>query len=244
MSTDSGTTPDQPLRPPEVEHEQPLGRWLITAVLVLIIVVGSYQAYEWLVSDVERRRAVAEAPPAPPEVSPPPPAPEPVPAPVGRTLQPPQPSAPAEAPAPAVIGQAIHKCVVAGQVTYSNQPCPEGAMSTPLQALAEDSNGVVGVTGDTLPALAARPARMAQTDGSYQAAVCGYLAAEITRLDFEFRQPLPPAVLDHISSQLAALRADHGVAQCAPLPRATDEDKSASTPRQRPAAGRSGNSGD
>ena len=138
MPPDPHDHPDQPLRPPEPEAEQSLWRWLVAAVLVLVIVVGAYQAYEWLVNDVERRRAVAEAPAAPP----PPPAararqPDAAP-PVGRTVQPAQPSAPLEAPAPAVTGQAIHKCVVDGQVTYSNQPCPDGAASEALQADGED----------------------------------------------------------------------------------------------------------
>ncbi|NZA01973.1 DUF4124 domain-containing protein [Ottowia beijingensis] len=212
--------PDQPLRPPEPEAEQSLWRWLVAAVLVLVIVVGAYQAYEWLVNDVERRRAVAEAPAAPP----PPPAararqPDAAP-PVGRTVQPAQPSAPLEAPAPAVTGQAIHKCVVDGQVTYSNQPCPDGAASEALQADGEDPNGVVGSTGDSVPVLVARPTSLGVGDPSHQTAVCGYLLAEITRLDFEFRQPLPPNVLDHISSRLSALRAEHAAAQCAPLPKA------------------------
>ncbi len=236
MPPDPHDHPDQPLRPPEPEAEQSLWRWLVAAVLVLIIVVGAYQAYEWLVSDVERRRAVAEAPAAPP----PPPAvraPQPDAAPpVGRTVQPAQPSAPLEAPAPAVTGQAIHKCVVDGQVTYSNQPCPDGAASEALQADGEDPNGVVGSTGDSVPVLVARPTSLGVGDPSHQTAVCGYLLAEITRLDFEFRQPLPPNVLDHISSRLSALRAEHAAAQCAPLPKAAADAKAAPAARKRPAA--------
>ena len=236
MPSDSDVLSDQPLRPPEPEAEQSLWRWLVAAVLVLMIVVGAYQAYEWLVSDVERRRAVAEAPapaPAPPpavseaQVSPP----------VGRTIRPPQPSAPLEAPAPAVTGQAIHKCMVDGQVTYSNQPCPDGAPGEPLQAEGEDPNGVVGSTGDSVPVLVARPTSLGVGDPSHEAAVCGYLLAEITRLDFEFRQPLPPNVLDHISSRLSALRAEHGAAKCPALPKAkADDGKAAPTARKRPAA--------
>lgn len=216
MPPDPHDHPDQPLRPPEPEAEQSLWRWLVAAVLVLVIVVGAYQAYEWLVNDVERRRAVAEAPAAPP----PPPAararqPDAAP-PVGRTVQPAQPSAPLEAPAPAVTGQAIHKCVVDGQVTYSNQPCPDGAASEALQADGEDPNGVVGSTGDSVPVLVARPTSLGVGDPSHQTAVCGYLLAEITRLDFEFRQPLPPPVLDHISTLLGTLRAQSGAARCVP----------------------------
>lgn len=216
------THPDQPLRPPETEAEQSLWRWLVAAVLVLVIVVGAYQAYEWLVSDVERRRAVAESPgPALPPPSAAPSAFEPPPAaPVGRTLGPAQPSAPREAPAPAVTGQAIHKCVVDGHVTYSNQPCADGAEGQPLHAAAgEDPNGVLGSAGDDPRAVAARPVHVSVDDPSHRTAVCGYLLAEITRLDFEFQQPLPPAVIDHISTQLGALRADHAAAKCGALPK-------------------------
>ncbi len=152
---------------------------------------------------------------------------------VGRTIGPAQPSAPLEARAPAVTGEAIHKCVVDGQVTYSNHPCPDGAESQPMQAAGEDPNGVVGSTGDTVPVVVARPTSLAVGDPSHQTAVCGYLLAEITRLDFEFQQPLPPAVLDHISTRLSALRAEHAAAQCGPLPKSADDKKAASGAGQR-----------
>ena len=87
-----------------------------------------------------------------------------------------------------------------------------------MQAAGADPNGVSGSAGDTVPSvLVARPANLGAGDPSQQTALCGYLAAEIARLDFEFKQPLPPNVLDHVSSQLSGLRAQHGAAKCEPL---------------------------
>jgi len=128
--------------------------------------------------------------------------------------------------------------VIDGQVSYSNQPCPEGAAASPLQtdAAGADGNGVAGSAGDSVPAvLVARPAALSVGDPGEHSAVCSYLAAEIERLDFEFRQPLPPAVLDHISSQLASLRTQHGSAKCSPLPKAADKKPANATPKRPPA---------
>ncbi len=230
---------DPSLRPPEPDTASALWRWLLAAGVVVVIVVGAYQAYRWLVSDVERRRAVAaEAPAAPPsapvpslappaERAPPPVAKAPVPAPATTAN---------EGPAPAVTGQSVHKCVVDGQVTYSNQPCPDGATPSSLAAdvAGTDANGVAGSAGDSVPAvLVARPASLGVGDPGEHGAVCGYLQAEIERLDFEFKQPLPPAVLDHISSQLAGLRTRQGEAKCSPAPKAADK-KPAAAPKRPP----------
>ena len=218
MPLDSDHAIDPPLRPPE-PAEPGLWRWLVAAALVLVIIVGAYQAYEWLVNDVARRRAVAEAPAAAPPQHPAPDTGAPTAEPVRRTIRPAQPSAPPnEGTAPAVTGEAIHKCVVDGQVTYTNQACPDGSSGGLMQATGADPNGVSGSAGDTVPSvLVARPANLGAGDPSQQTALCGYLAAEIARLDFEFKQPLPPNVLDHVSSQLSGLRAQHGAAKCEPL---------------------------
>ena len=102
-----------------------------------------------------------------------------------------------------------------------------------MQAAGADPNGVSGSAGDTVPSvLVARPANLGAGDPSQQTALCGYLAAEIARLDFEFKQPLPPNVLDHISSQLSGLRAQHGAAKCDPLPKPA-ADKPAPVVRKR-----------
>ena len=223
MPQDTDLATDPSLRPPEPAEARGVWRWLVAAALVLLIVVGAYQAYEWLVHDVERRRAVAEAPAAPPPAAAPAPIAPPAGVPARRSIQPAQPGAlPGDPLAPAVTGQAVHKCVQDGQVSYTNQPCPDGASGSPLagQATGADPNGVPGSTGDQIPVLVARPAALGAGDPAQHSAVCGYLTAEIERLDFEFRQPLPPAVLDRISTQLAALRTQHGSVQCAPLSKA------------------------
>ena len=233
MPLDSDHAIDPPLRPPE-PAEPGLWRWLVAAALVLVIIVGAYQAYEWLVNDVARRRAVAEAPASAPTQHPAPDTGAPTAEPVRRTIRPAQPSAPPnEGTAPAVTGEAIHKCVVDGQVTYTNQACPDGSSGGLMQATGADPNGVSGSAGDTVPSvLVARPANLGAGDPSQQTALCGYLAAEIARLDFEFKQPLPPNVLDHISSQLSGLRAQHGAAKCEPLPKPA-ADKPAPAVRKR-----------
>lgn len=233
MPLDSDHAIDPPLRPPE-PAEPGVWRWLVAAALVLVIIVGAYQAYEWLVNDVARRRAVAEAPAPAPTQHPAPDTGAPTAEPVRRTIRPAQPSAPPnEGTAPAVTGEAIHKCVVDGQVTYTNQACPDGSSGGLMQATGADPNGVSGSAGDTVPSvLVARPANLGAGDPSQQTALCGYLAAEIARLDFEFKQPLPPNVLDHISSQLSGLRAQHGAAKCEPLPKPA-ADKPAPAVRKR-----------
>lgn len=233
MPLDSDHAIDPPLRPPE-PAEPGVWRWLVAAALVLVIIVGAYQAYEWLVNDVARRRAVAEAPAAAPTQHPAPDTGAPTAEPARRTIRPAQPSAPPnEGTAPAVTGEAIHKCVVDGQVTYTNQACPDGSSGGLMQATGADPNGVSGSAGDTVPSvLVARPANLGAGDPSQQTALCGYLAAEIARLDFEFKQPLPPNVLDHISSQLSGLRAQHGAAKCEPLPKPA-ADKPAPAVRKR-----------
>ena len=233
MPLDSDHAIDPPLRPPE-PAEPGVWRWLVAAALVLVIIVGAYQAYEWLVNDVARRRAVAEAPAPAPTQHPAPDTGAPTAEPARRTIRPAQPSAPPnEGTAPAVTGEAIHKCVVDGQVTYTNQACPDGSSGGLMQATGADPNGVSGSAGDTVPSvLVARPANLSAGYPSQQTALCGYLAAEIARLDFEFKQPLPPNVLDHVSSQLSGLRAQHGAAKCEPLPKPA-ADKPAPAVRKR-----------
>lgn len=233
MPLDSDHAIDPPLRPPE-PAEPGVWRWLVAAALVLVIIVGAYQAYEWLVNDVARRRAVAEAPAPASTQHPAPDTGAPTAEPARRTIRPAQPSAPPnEGTAPAVTGEAIHKCVVDGQVTYTNQACPDGSSGGLMQAAGADPNGVSGSAGDTVPSvLVARPANLGAGDPSQQTALCGYLAAEIARLDFEFKQPLPPNVLDHISSQLSGLRGQHGAAKCEPLPKPA-ADKPAPAVRKR-----------
>ncbi|QTD45518.1 hypothetical protein [Ottowia testudinis] len=236
MALESNPDIEAPLRPPEPPEASGLWRWGVAAVLVLVIIAGAYQAYEWLVNDVARRRAVAEAPAAPARAPSPEPPGRDSGRPVPRTISPAQPSAPAaEGLAPAVTGEAIHKCLIDGQVTYTNHPCPDGSSSAVRpDAAGADPNGVSGSAGDEVPTVrVARPVNLGSGDPSQQTAVCGYLTAEIARLDFEFKQPLPPNVLDHISSQLSGLRAQHGAAKCDPLPKADPNNKPTPAARKR-----------
>lgn len=233
---------DQPLLPPaEPDAEQNLWRWVLATVVVVVIVFVAFQAYRWLVTDVARRRAVA----AGAAVSQP--AGEGM---VSESVQhDAQPAAPAtppwpatranttgEPPAPAVTGQAIHKCVDNGHVTYSNQPCPAGSDASELQASGTDENGVTGSAGDSAPATAAaRPLNLGAADPGQRASVCGYLSAEISRLDYEFQQPLPPPVLDDISTQLTRLRTQARSAECAAPKPAAMAASAPAAPRRRPA---------
>jgi len=99
-------------------------------------------------------------------------------------------------------------------VTYTNQPCAEGTEDLPTPALGADPNGVVGLAGDSVPAALPAGISLEGASHSQRDAVCAYLAAEIARLDFEFQQALPPPVLDHLSTRLGGLRAQHRAAEC------------------------------
>lgn len=212
---------DRPLTPPEPESEGGMLRWVVAAAVVLLLMVGAYHAYEWLVSDVSQRRAVAEGRAPAPEQPVVPGAPAgsgPAPAPaVSETAPAPT---PARAPqAPAVVAGGVNKCVRDGHVTYTNEPCPEGS-APPSAVSGMDANGVMGSVGNGVPVVVARPVLLANgSDPGHLDAVCRHLAAELERLDFEFRQPLPPPVLDHISSRLNTLRAQSQAAECAPVAR-------------------------
>lgn len=227
MNHDTAADPDdRPLMPPEPDSGVGALRWVITGIALVLLIIGAWRAYVWFSADVERRRAVAEgaAPtlqaPAEPNALPSesPPVSPAVPSPA-----PPPPSRSAEPPAPAVTGIAgVNKCVVDGQVTYTNEPCPVGANEPPPAPTGVDANGVSGSAGDGAPVVVPRPSAFANSgqDPAQDEAVCHYLVAEIDRLDFEFKQPLPPPILDHISTRLAELRGQHSAAQCEPLRKA------------------------
>jgi len=190
-----------------------LWRWTVTLVALVVLVGGAYRAYLWLVDDVAHRRAVAEHAAPPPESA----APD-----SSASAAQATPSALAvtgDPPAPAVTGGSVNQCVTGdGQVIYTNATCPQG--STPFTPGA-----IVPVAAVTVPP----PAVSGDSaDASQQQADCNFLAAEIARLDYEFRQPLPPAVLDHISTLLAGLRTQAGAARCEPP-------KAAASPASAPA---------
>ena len=233
MNPRSADDKDRPLAPPEPESEGGMLRWVVAAAAVLTLMVGAYHAYEWLVNDVSQRRAVAEGrAPAPeqPVVSGEPAA-KPDLAAVPAVSRPAPAPTPARDPqAPAVVAGGVNKCVRDGHVTYTNEPCPEGS-AQPAAAAGMDANGVTGSIGDGVPAVVARPVALANgSDPGHVDAVCRHLAAELERLDFEFRQPLPPPVLDHISSRLNTLRAQSQAAECAPVAKpAADKPDAAGT---------------
>ena len=237
---------DRPLMPPELDSGMGALRWVITGIALVLLVVGAWRGYMWFIDDVAKRRAVAsgsalqsssaDAPPADPTALPPPIT-------VPRTVQAPaaQKAASGARAAGQVAGlEGVNKCVVDGQVTYTNTPCPAGSTPEPRSSgMAEadteepagvDANGVSGSTGDNGPAVrVARPAVFTASghDPSQQTSLCGYWSAEIERLDFEFQQPLPPPVLDQISTHLASLRGQYTEAKCGPAPKSAQAKASA-----------------
>ena len=191
--------PERPYMPPQAPRASLL-RWVVTLVALLALVVGAYQAYLWLVNDVERRHAAAEQSVQSPQAGAADAA-DAFDAPAGNAAQPTlyRPVA-GEPVAPAVIGGALNRCLVNGEQVFSNAPCPAGS----------------SLAAAVAPAAAPSAAASDDDAASQQAATCGFLAAELSRLDYEFHQPLPPTVLDHISTRLTALRAQSAAARCAP----------------------------
>lgn len=181
---------------------RPAGRTaLVLGIAVLVLLLVGWRAYDWFVRDVEQRRAVAEGRAPAPQ-----PAPEPT---AGPEAEAPAVPAPGTEPlAPAVRGDAIHRCVRGAEVLFSNQACPPG--------FTADAGGAAAA-----PAPAVRAVALAGADDPAQRqAGCAYLTAEVERLDFEFQQPLPPPILDDISSRLLALRSQGERLRCG-LPKAS-----------------------
>ena len=189
-------------RSPIQESEGSSTRWIIAVFAIALLGLGGYRGYQWWVADVERQRVEAvqgqdnvTGPTATtPESDLAPPSPV--------SVQPTKPSArPAlsgEPLPPAVVGGRIQKCILDGKVTYTNEACPAGAALDP----ASDKLAA------TAPFLAA-DARPSQRD-----AACRFLSAEISRLDYEFQQTLPPPVLDEIASDLKGLREQASHLKC------------------------------
>ncbi len=172
------------------ESESSSLRWIIVIFAIALLVLGGYRGYQWWVTDPERLRVEEVQAPENAGTSAPDSSgstPEEL-APV--RVEPARPgeefARSAEPLPPAVVGARIRKCIKQGGVTYTNDPCPEGA--------AEESASV------TTPLLAA-PDRPSQRE-----ATCRFLTAEISRLSYEFQQTLPPPILDEISSDLKVRR--------------------------------------
>lgn len=202
MSPDQADPAEAPLRPPEPTGGTGPLRWVWLLVALLALALAAWHGWGWLHDYVAQRHAVAEgrapAPPSAESAAPTPPASAVATAAPGNTGEP---------AAPAVTGEAIRRCIQPdGQLTFTNQACPAGSSAEPPAATAApESRGAVRFD--------------AGEDPSLHEASCRYLSAEIARLDYEFRQPLPPPVIDLISTRLSTLRGQSEQGHCAPLPK-------------------------
>ncbi|CAM5778277.1 hypothetical protein ACFOHU_13305 [Ottowia pentelensis] len=198
MSSDSPIATEAPRRPPEPARETGWPRWIAVLVALGLLLFG-LKAYQWLQGYVAQRHALArqETPAlAEPQASLVPTAPTAT------------PNAEAEPIAPAVTGEAVHRCLRPdGQMVLTNQACPSGSRPEAAPPAADQRP----------PAAAA--IRWAGDDPSLHDATCHYLTAEIERLGYEFQQPLPPPVIDGISTRLSTLRGESAQGGCAPLPK-------------------------
>ncbi len=212
---------------PAPDTEGSMTRWIIAIFAMALLVLGGYKGYQWWTTEGDPSAS------APTEAAPAAPIPEPMAssvaleAPASSSGSANSPAAEADLRAPAVVGDNIvNKCVQGGQVTYTNEPCPEGATVGTVDATAVDPNGVTGFTGDKAPLVTDRTAL--SDDPSRREAECHYLAAEITRMDYEFQQPLPPPVLDHLATNLKNAREQSTSLKCLDIPKATLAAKPAS----------------
>ena len=93
---------------------------------------------------------------------------------------------------------------------------PNGVAVPPpieVQGLAQ-SDGTSDTAPDNAPAAVADPGDISDPDR--RRAVCGYLAAESERLSHEFKQPLPPPVIDRIATEIGQLSAQTSRYGCTP----------------------------
>jgi hypothetical protein len=219
---------DRPIMPPEMPRHavRSLLRWAVAIVVLIALVIGFYRVYVSLVGGMAAQHAATadEAPQT--AVSVPPTNGD---GKDGSSGQPVQPGAAAdEPPAPAVVGGAVNKCVAGSQVIYTNAPCPAGS-----------SLATADPAGEAVPLATLPMAPSGDSDPSQQQANCNFLSAELARLNYEFEQPLPPTVLDDISTRLSNLRAQTKEAGCAASPPAQPASSAASAPnRPRPAKGK------
>lgn len=222
------TPNERPAGPPS-ETDGSMTRWIIAIFAMALLALGGYKGYQWWVVESGRHAAVSV------EVEATTPAPA---APAASEPLAAQPDAPvardgaarseeADVRAPAVVGDnIINKCVINDQITFTNEPCPEGTVASSVDATATDQNGVTGFTGDKAPAVAERPAL--SDDPSQRVAECHYLAAEIARMDYDFQQQLPPPVLDQIATSLKIAREQSASLKCPGLPKEASLAKPAS----------------
>ncbi|MDR0458792.1 MAG: hypothetical protein LBH10_07195 [Burkholderiaceae bacterium] len=72
----------------------------------------------------------------------------------------------------------------------------------------------LGNTPSPAPAATADGALGDINDPNQRRSVCGYLAAQSDRLNYEFKQPLPPPVIDHIATEVEQARAQASRYSC------------------------------
>lgn len=114
-----------------------------------------------------------------------------------------------------------------------------GARGAPQNVAAGASGTVNHIDGNEVTARFAPPARAPSVsreavfttdDPGLQRAICAYLSAESARLSYEFEQPLPPPVLDRISTLRAQRRLQAMANQCAPAAPVKAMEKPAAPP--------------
>lgn len=203
---------------PAVESENSTTRWIIALFAAALLLLGGYKGYQWWGASAERTQSapveaapdiasMASAASAASQAL------QPVPVRPAQSSTPPV--AEGELQAPAVVGtNIINRCELNGQITFTNEACPEGAVAllSPAEATAVDPNGVSGSTGEKAPAVD-RVAVVSEPND--QEAECRYLVAEVTRLNYEFQQSLPPPVLDQIATRLKDMRDRSAGLKCA-----------------------------
>jgi len=87
-----------------------------------------------------------------------------------------------------------------------------GQITVPPPVEVEGLEQSVDVPGNTSTAV-----KLGDIDDPDQLrSVCGYLTAELERLDYEFKQPLPPPVIDRIATQIKQLHTQANRYDCAP----------------------------
>jgi hypothetical protein len=75
-----------------------------------------------------------------------------------------------------------------------------------VEGLAQPAaSAVAGTTPGNAPAAVLNLGNISDPD--QRRSVCGYLAAELERLDYEFKQPLPPPVIDRLATQIEQIHA-------------------------------------